>query len=317
MTMPGGFSSSHQQRLDWFADRAGQTTFYPAPLEDGSYVVTRPKGIYKPADLEYALSVRINLASPYADGKVRSRPDGSWFFDYHQENVDPGLRDREYTNVGLLACVRDAVPVGVLQEREVAKNARSQYSVLGLAVPVGWRDGYFFFESVAGPSGARGDTAAEVLISTAEHALEEDPAGPPSDDYDARRRVYRQIVARRGQRGFRRVLLAAYESTCAVTRSSAEVVLEAAHLRPYRGPESNVAGNGLLLRTDIHTLLDLQLLAIAPQTRKVLVSKILDKTDYAGLAGTRLREPIHVKDRPTDEVLITVLDAFRAAEAMR
>jgi hypothetical protein len=31
-------------------------------------LVSKPKGIYKPADLPYALSIRINLDSPYSDG---------------------------------------------------------------------------------------------------------------------------------------------------------------------------------------------------------------------------------------------------------
>ncbi|HUZ56031.1 MAG TPA: HNH endonuclease [Streptosporangiaceae bacterium] len=56
-------------------------------------------------------------------------------------------------------------------------------------------------------------------------------------------------------------LMAAYSGRCAVTGCTVQAVLEAAHLRPYRGPDSNVTGNGLLLRADIHTLLDLQLLA--------------------------------------------------------
>ncbi len=50
-------------------------------------------------------------------------------------------------------------------------------------------------------------------------------------------------------------LLKAYSGRCAVTGCDAEPALEAAHLRPYKGPESNTAANGLLLRSDIHTLL--------------------------------------------------------------
>lgn len=33
-------------------------------------------------------------------------------------------------------------------------------------------------------------------------------------------------------------------------------VLEAAHVTPYLGPETNDITNGLLLRADLHTLLD-------------------------------------------------------------
>lgn len=199
-----------------------------------------------------------------------------------------------------------------------APGARTEYDVLGLAVPVGWRDGYFFFESVAGPTGPRGDTAEQVLTHTAEVDLEGDQQSePPADDYDARRRAYRQIVARRGQRGFRRRLLAAYESACAMTGTATESVLDAAHLRPYRGPDSNVCSNGLLLRTDIHTLLDLQLLAIDPESRRLVLSKLLVDSNYSQLAGTRLREPRQPGDRPAREVLADTFAAFIAAEEMR
>jgi hypothetical protein len=55
-----------------------------------------------------------------------------------------------------------------------------------------------------------------------------------------------------------------YQGRCAVTSCDAGAALEGAHLRPYRGPESNDVTNGLLLRADIHTLFDLRLLAPDP-----------------------------------------------------
>ena len=320
MTAIAELSQSHQQRLAWFADRAGQTTFYPTPLEDGSFLVTRPKGIYKPQDLEYALSVRINLDSRYADGEVLTRTDASWFFNYHQENKDPAARDREYTNRGLMACLRDAVAVGVLRERAVPNGARSEYDVLGLAVPVAWQEGYFFFESLVGPPvAARGDTPSEVLVRLAEQENqdEQDHAPPPRDDYDARLRVQRQITARRGQAGFRRGLMAAYGGRCAATGCAVTAVLEAAHLRPYRGPESNTVTNGLLLRADLHTLLDLQLIAIEPAERRVVISKQLVRSDYADLHGKPLLEPLQPSQRPAEVVLLAMFSAFMEAEGRR
>ncbi|MFD0732291.1 HNH endonuclease [Planotetraspora mira] len=308
-------ADSHQRRLSWFVDHAGAITPFPGRMDDGSFLVSAPKGIYKPADLEYALSIRINLRSPYPDGAVRTREDGSWFFNYHQEGLSPAQRDRMYTNRGLMACLRDAVPVGVLDEIP-PKNGRSQYIVRGLAHPVAWEDGYFFFESLVGPSRPRGNTAAEVLIRDAEEAVSEQD-DPPDDDYDARRRVYRQIVMRRGQRGFRQDLLRAYGYSCAVTGCPVEDVLEAAHLRPYRGPASNTVTNGLLLRADIHTLLDLQMLAVMPESRTILVSKLLLQTEYAGLSGSRLREPTQLTWRPTDEILHSLWRSFCEAEASR
>ncbi|MGW9193069.1 HNH endonuclease [Micromonospora chersina] len=312
-----GLAASHAERLRWFQERAGTTTGYPKRLDDGSFLVTRPKGIYKPRDLPYALSVRINLDSPYDDGAIFAREDQTWYFSYHQENADPLQRDREYTNKGLMECIRHAVPVGVLRERRAGRNRPPEYDVLGLAVPVSWEAGYFFFEGVRSDGlWHRGDTASEVLVSTAEaqNKSTADAEPPPSDDYDARLRVVRQIVARRGQRAFRAGLLLAYGGRCAITGADVEAVLEAAHLRSYRGDNSNVLSNGLLLRADVHTMLDLRLLAIEPSNRRVRVSQQLAKTSYWSLDGTQLAEPAAENQRPAAAVLEAVWKLFLEAE---
>ena len=103
------------------------------------------------------------------------------------------------------------------RERRSGKK-QSEYDVMGLAMPVGWSNGYFFLESL-GPGGFRvTNTIADVLTATAETEVEReiDRTPQPLDDYDARPRVYRQMVARRGQSTFRSALLAAYESRRAV-----------------------------------------------------------------------------------------------------
>lgn len=105
---------------------------------------------------------------------------------------------------------------------------------------------------------------------------------------DARKRVLAGIVRRQGQPAFRKTLIDAYDGACAITGCSLTAILEAAHVHPYRGDHTNVVSNGLLLRTDIHTLFDLRLIAIDPDTLTVLVSPELDGTDYAQLRGRRL-----------------------------
>ena len=309
---------SHATRLEWFRQRAGRTTGYPAPLEDGTLLVSRPKGIFKPRDLDYALSVRINLHSPYPDGDVFSCEDGTWNFSYHQENPDPDQRDREYTNRALLRCIEDRVPVGVLRERVPDAENRDTYDVLGIAVPTSWDAGYFLFEGVR-PDGTwhLGDTMSDVLVAEAERGLENTTEEPPGDDYDARLRVTRQIVARRGQPKFREALLDAYSRRCAVTGTDAESVLEAAHIRPYRGPESNVVANGLLLRADIHTLFDLALLAIQPGSLEIAISKALARSPYAELDGKPLNVPGDEAAHPSTEALQSTWDRYIEAEKAR
>lgn len=133
----------HRGRLSWFANNAGQNLPFPAPTDDG-HLVTRAKGIYKPAGVVHALSVRVMMTSPYADKAVERWPDGSWSLQYFQENSDPAQKMGEYTNRGLDRCQRDQVPVGVMVQ---TAQDPVRYDVLGLALVTGWDAGFFSLES--------------------------------------------------------------------------------------------------------------------------------------------------------------------------
>lgn len=111
------------------------------------------------------------------------------------------------------------------------------------------------------------------------------------------------IVRRQGQPAFRKALLEAYDGKCAITGCDVLAILEAAHVHPYMGEHTNVVSNGLLLRTDIHTLVDLWLIAIDPETLTVLVSPALDGTEYAGLRGMPLRATTNPNSRVSSDAL--------------
>lgn len=136
----------------------------------------------------------------------------------------------------------------------------------------------------------------------------------PDNDEDARDRLAREVVARRGQSAFRAALIDAYPGRCAITGCNALQVLEAAHLRPYRGPAWNAVPNGLLLRADVHSLLDQQLLAPDPDERTIRISRWLVGTPYEELSGRPLGEPVASSQRPTAHVLETVWQNFQLAE---
>ena len=121
-------------------------TRWPKPLPDGTLLVCRPKGIYKPAWSQYALSIRESLGQRYPDEMPVAGAAGEWSYRYYQENLNPDARDKEYANGALLACMRDGVPVGVL--RQISEKPHSRYLVLGVARIEGWRDGFFHLESV-------------------------------------------------------------------------------------------------------------------------------------------------------------------------
>lgn len=125
----------------------------------------------------------------------------------------------------------------------------------------------------------------------------------PADADDARRKTLAAIVRRQGQPAFRAALLAAYGGRCAITGCDAPQALEAAHIYPYRGTHTNDASNGLLLRSDVHTLFDLGLISIDPSTLRVLIAPELAGTVYAALGGVSLRLPPDAEKQPSRDAL--------------
>jgi predicted restriction endonuclease len=143
---------------------------------------------------------------------------------------------------------------------------------------------------------------AQTMVNYAE---EQDHNGyfDPKDEIDARHRVATEIVRRRGQPQFRQKLLKAYQKKCAISSTSVEQTLEAAHILPYMGDHTNHITNGLLLRSDLHTLFDLGLIAINPDSMHVVISPDLIDTVYGEFSGKHLRLPEDEKDRPDREGL--------------
>lgn len=140
-------------------------------------------------------------------------------------------------------------------------------------------------------------------IASIEAELEFQETFDPTNVVDARKRTLATIVRRQGQSAFRKKLLNAYSSQCAVTGCNVEALLEAAHIAPYMGEQTNVVSNGLLLRADIHTLFDLGLLWVDPDTFQLSLKVELKHSEYASLADTVIRLPDLLVDRPSVEAL--------------
>jgi putative restriction endonuclease len=191
---------------------------FQAQPDNGFRLVNQAKGIYKPHYTEYALSVRQTLDGPYADKDVEWRPDGSWVYPYFQENPDPAQRNREATNRGLMQCMEDSVPIGVLLQTKPKPGV--QYRVLGLALVTDWQDGYFILEgfSDAGEAAGRDPDAAH---HRAVAATLQQPDFQADSVEDARERQIAEVIRRRGQGRFRAAVMAAYGRKCAVTNCDA------------------------------------------------------------------------------------------------
>lgn len=266
--------SNHQSALRWFEQRTGQVIHWPAPLDDGTFLVNKAKGIHKPAGWRYALSIRQNLKSPYSDGEPEHRADGSWSFKYFQELNDPDMRDRAFTNRGLLSCLMDGVPVAVL--RQMTPKPRSTYEILGLARVVDWDAGYFTLE---GYVHGKALTAAAVLT---DHLF---------NLGDARERISASMVMRQGGAFFRAMMMDAYEGMCAISSCKTAEVLEAAHIVPYLGKATNRLHNGVLLRADLHLLFDRGLLSLDASSFKVKLNESIRASDYDRFHDTAFRLP--------------------------
>ncbi|MGO4438566.1 HNH endonuclease [Rhizobium sp. RAF56] len=299
----GQITAEHRIALDWFRKNAGRAVSWAemqAYADTGARLVNQAKGIYKPAYTDYALSVRQTLNGPYADRPVTPMENGAWEYRYFQEGALPKDRDQAATNRGLVRCMEDGVPVGVLLQRKPKPGVT--YDVLGLATVVEWSDGYFILRSVAhGEEGRRAEETKASLVRTAVEAAQ--PEFVP-DTPDTRERTMAEVVRRRGQGAFRQKLILAYDRKCAITDCDAVEALDAAHITPYLGVETNDPRNGLLLRADLHNLFDLGLLAVDVVTMSVVVAESLRSTVYGDLHGKALRSPSDTRLGPSRGALL-------------
>ena len=85
-------------------------------------------------------------------------------------------------------------------------------------------------------------------------------------------------------------------------------VLEAAHIKPFRIVQRHDLPNGLLLRSDLHTLFDDGYITVDPKDRRIVVSprireEFSNGRDYYALHGKQLRDPENTLARPDPEYL--------------
>lgn len=109
---------------------------------------------------------------------------------------------------------------------------------------------------------------------------------PP--EVDSRTVAQRLIRWRQGQGAFKDSLLSRYGASCMVTGCKISEIVEAAHIDPYKGRDSNHPENGILLRADVHTLFDLDLLAVEPEDLIIRIHPEFRRDGYEHFEGSRL-----------------------------
>lgn len=276
---------ARQAALRWFDERAGsEVGWKDLRLADGTLLATRAKGIYKPEGASLALSVSERLGSPYLDEQVSVTNDGGWRYRYRQEEMRGRPAADLYTNQGLARCIQSRDRVGVLIQ---ASRGPSTYRVLGSAFVTSWSQGVFLLEGAPAAADSQGQIAP--------------PWWPQTED--TRERARALVVCRYGQPTFRAELIAAYGGACALSDTAVPAVLEAAHIDPYLGRQSDHITNGVLLRSDIHALFDLGLIAVSADSMTVVIADKLRRTDYASLEGRLIRLPARADQQPSRAAL--------------
>ena len=246
---------------------------------------------YKAPTRETYVVEQVQLAfvnHTHPSGAVRVVPDvmslrnaaGEWFIE-----VDNRLRDIEYVwahSSKLSAEIRSLV---VQHQRYVMAQA---------PIPAECEKVVSSLSKLLGPDD---DPLAVLMAMVGESAGE-----------TAVERVWKQIAQRRGQRYFREALIDAYQGTCQVTDFTGVEALEAAHIVPYAsgGEQANDPANGLLLRADIHTLFDLNLLKIDPNNLRIRIMEPLHKSSYMRYHDSLLRTGSQIQ--PSVQALATRWD---------
>ena len=109
-----GLDKEHARKLNWFYKNKGKSFTWAdlVPEYANSY-----KGIFKPKDLDYALSVRTQKRSSYKDGEFEYYPNDSWILEYDLESNDQSVSNKVlWTNQALLNCAKGFVPIGIIEQ---------------------------------------------------------------------------------------------------------------------------------------------------------------------------------------------------------
>ena len=147
----------------------------------------------------------------------------------------------------------------------------------------------------------------ERLIRAKQRCLDPGPALLAAAD-SQRFGMPQLVQPRLGQGTFRVLVTDAYGRRCSITGEKTLPVLEAAHIRPYAEGGAHEVSNGLLLRSDLHTLFDRGYLGIEPESLRVMIStRIREQFEngrhYYALAGNLLSRPLVASAVPNQDHL--------------
>ncbi|MFN8234111.1 MAG: HNH endonuclease, partial [Actinomycetota bacterium] len=157
------------------------------------------------------------------------------------------------------------------------------------------------YDLTAAPIGTRLWEDVQFRLLTAELEFEDDETDPMFG-------LARPVRPRLGQGAFRILVTDAYQRRCAITGEKILPVLEAAHIRPVSKGGRHRVQNGLLLRSDFHTLFDQGYVTVTPELQLRVSPSLRTDFDngayYFGFDKEHLRSPAQERDRPEADLLL-------------
>jgi len=124
----------------------------------------------------------------------------------------------------------------------------------------------------------------------------------------------RTIIPRLGQAGFKAVVQEAYGRRCAVTSHKILPTLQAAHILPVAEGGEHRIDNGILLRSDVHTLFDRGYIGIDQEFRLLVSPRLRSEfgngDEFYAREGQIIRLPTKDLQQPSPDFLSWHLEAI-------
>ena len=263
-------------------------------------LVNPQRGIFKPRQMQYLLSIRTVFPRPgakiwYDDQRQVHRQiyQSEDLVDYAFMGTDPDAADNRWLKEACDQRIPIIYFIGIAPGRFVAQVP---------AFIAGW-DRHALKASVG-----FGEPAAYA-------------GAPFLDEQPARRYALSVVKQRLHQATFRQAVLTAYDWRCALTGLPEPMLLDAAHIisDKHEVLGQPVVPNGIPLSKIHHAAFDAHLIGIDPDYRLHVSSRLMDQTDGPMLEALKqlnlrtIRLPQRAKDLPDRDRLALRFEEFRPA----
>lgn len=292
----------HMRRLNATHDYLSSSQLAEGFLFEGNRIplVNPQRGIFKPRQIRYLLSIRTVFPKPgakiwYDDQRQVHRQiyQSEDLVDYAFMGTDPDAADNRWLREACEQRIPIIYFIGVAPGRFLAQVPAfiAQWNRASLNASVGF-----------------GEPAAYA-------------GAPFADEQPARRYALSVVKQRLHQATFRQAVLTAYDGRCALTGLPEAMLLDAAHIISDKHEilGQPVVPNGIPLSKIHHAAFDAHLIGIDPDYRLHVSSRLMDQSDGPMLEALKqlhhrsLRLPPRPQDMPDRERLALRFGEFRAA----